>query len=488
MRTRRYLLAWTIALACLANSDAAEVLDIGGQRELFVDHYLVERLDGAMLKLGEPRPAGVAVRYDQPWEGPLSFYTTVFQDGALYRMYYRGQSSVPGKRYTICYAESTDGIHWTKPELGLVELDGSSANNVLMLENQVLVPFLDTRPDVPEAERYKANVFVETRFGAKEQGLMGYVSADGLRWTPVQETPIVPSAFKNNFDSQNIIFWSEVEQLYVLYARQTENRYRAQNRATSKDFRNWTPQVMMSYSDTGTTTPSEQLYTSQVQPYFRAPHIYISMPGRLMEARRALTEEQAQQIEVNPLTGGANDCSDGVLQTTRAGSTRFDRTFREAFVRPGIGPNNWVSRTNYPACGIVQTGPAELSIYVQRDTGLASAHLERCTLRIDGFASLYAGFAGGECVTRPFRFAGKRLEINCSTSAAGGLRIELQQADGTPLPGYSLEECDEIFTDEIARTVTWKGSPDVAPLAGQPIRMRIQLRDADLYAIQFKDE
>src|SRR5690554_4005177 len=78
MRTRRYLLAWTIALACLANSDAAEVLDIGGQRELFVDHYLVERLDGAMLKLGEPRPAGVAVRYDQPWEGPLSFYTTVF--------------------------------------------------------------------------------------------------------------------------------------------------------------------------------------------------------------------------------------------------------------------------------------------------------------------------------------------------------------------------------------------------------------------------
>ena len=65
-------------------------------------------------------------------------------------------------------------------------------------------------------------------------------------------------------------------------------------------------------------------------------------------------------------------------------------TFREALVRPGPGDGNWVSRTNYPACGVVQTGPAEMSLFVQRHYGLKTAHLERLTLRLDGFASVRA--------------------------------------------------------------------------------------------------
>lgn len=120
----------------------------------------------------------------------------------------------------------------------------------------------------------------------------------------------------------------------------------------------------MTDSDTGTSVPSEQLYTSQVQPYFRAPHLYVSLAGRLMEGRRALSAEEARGVD--PSGGDAGDIADGVLQTTRAGSIRFDRTFREALVGPGPGTGNWVSRTNYPACGIVQTGPMEMSICVQR--------------------------------------------------------------------------------------------------------------------------
>ena len=81
----------------------------------------------------------MALRYDKPWDGPLSHYTTVIKDGDKYRMYYYGKSSKPGYRYTICYAESPDAIHWTRPELGLIEIDGSKANNVVLLENQVLI-------------------------------------------------------------------------------------------------------------------------------------------------------------------------------------------------------------------------------------------------------------------------------------------------------------------------------------------------------------
>jgi hypothetical protein len=177
-----------------------------------------------------------------------------------------------------------------------------------------------------------------------------------------------------------------------------------------------------------------------------------------MEGRRALTREQDQRLGADPIAGGASDCSDGVLQTTRAGSTRFDRTFREAFVRPGSGDGHWVSRTNYPACGIVQTGPAEMSIYVQRHYGLKTSYLERLTLRLDGFASVHAPLAGGELLTRRFRFAGNTLEVNCATSAAGGIRVEMQNAEGQPIDGYSLADCDEIFTDNIARVVTWRGT------------------------------
>ena len=104
-----------------------EVCEIGSQRELFVDRYLIDKLDRTSLKLHHPQPAGVAIQYDQPWEDRLAFYTTVLKDEDIYRMYYRG--SLMGKRpHPTCYAESGDGIHWTKPDLGLVELNGSTKN------------------------------------------------------------------------------------------------------------------------------------------------------------------------------------------------------------------------------------------------------------------------------------------------------------------------------------------------------------------------
>lgn len=458
--------------------EGTPVLDMGSRRELFVDHHLIDKLDGARLELQTPRPGGVALAYDRPWEGVFAFFTTVIKDGDKFRMYYRGEPA-EGYRPSACYAESADGIRWSKPDLGRVEIDGSKKNNVLMLTQELLAPFLDGRPGVPAGERYKANL-------EEKAGLFGYVSADGLNWKKVGDTPIVPRKLKNHFDSQNVMFWSEAEGQYVLYARHSESGKRAQARSTSKDFLAWTPQVLMSYGDTNSTVPSDHLYTSQVQPYFRAPHLYVSLPGRFMYLRRALGEAQAKGLDVHPKGGGVQDISDGVLMTSRAGSTRFDRTFLEAFVRPGIGPAHWVSRTNYPACGIVQTGPAEMSIYVQRHYGQKSAHLERLTLRLDGFASVRAPLRGGELLTRPLRFTGKELEMNYSTSAAGFVRVEVQDASGKPIRGFTLDDCPEVIGDEIERVVAWKGGKDLSKLAGQPVRLRFVMKDADLFSIRFR--
>ena len=116
-----------------------------------------------------------------------------------------------------------------------------------------------------------------------------------------------------------------------------------------------------------------------------------------------------------------------------------------------------------------------------------AAYLRRYKLRLDGFASAHAPYAGGELVTKPLRFAGGQLELNYSTSAPGGIRVEIQDASGTPIPGFTLAESKEIVGDEIARVVAWNSGADLKRLSGQPVRLRFVMRDADIYGLRFQD-
>ena len=394
-------------------------------------------------------------------------------------MYYRGYPA-DGPSST-CYAESPDGVNWVKPSLGLVEdRNASTDNNIILPSSGGFSPFIDTKPGIPAAERYKA---CTTGGGAV---LMGWVSHDAIRWRKVRDEPIVPNEFPNNFDAQTAMFWSEPEQRYVMYARHSVGGRRAVTRATSADFLEWTPQVMMTYSDTDSVVPSHQLYDNQTRPYFRAPHIYAALPARFMPRRRVLTTAQCEDLDVGALGGGCADISETVFMTTRPGTTVYDWLFLEGFVRPGMGYGNWVSRTNYAALGIVPTGETEMSIYVLRAYGLPVPYAERLTLRTDGFVSVSAPYEGGEMLTKPLRFTGNALEINYSTGAAGRLRVEIQDAAGQPISGFALGDSTEIIGDEIERVVSWSGGQDVSGLAGQDARLRFVMRNADLYAIRFR--
>jgi hypothetical protein len=212
-----------------------------------------------------------------------------------------------------------------------------------------------------------------------------------------------------------------------------------------------------------------------------------------MEGRQALDEAQAKAVGLETIGKHVyfKDCSDGVLFTSHAGSTVYDRTFMETFIRPGLGDSNWVSRTNYPLTGILTAGPGRIQMFVTRNYMQPTWHIERLLLRTDGFASLSAPWAGGEMVTKPLTFSGKALEINYRTGAAGSVRIEIQDADGTPLAGFTAADCPEIIGDEIERVVAWKAaegkSPaDLGKLAGKPVRLRFILADADLFSFRFK--
>ncbi|HTN00246.1 MAG TPA: hypothetical protein VL132_00120, partial [Planctomycetaceae bacterium] len=137
---------------------ADKPVELGNRRELFVDSLLIDDLKGGELRLQTPVEAGVALQFDAPWEGPFVGYPTVLKDGDVYRMYYRGWPQTSDKEVT-CYAESQDGVTWTKPNLGLFEFQGSKENNILFSEPGVshnFSPFLDTRPGVPADQRLKA--------------------------------------------------------------------------------------------------------------------------------------------------------------------------------------------------------------------------------------------------------------------------------------------------------------------------------------------
>src|SRR5438045_3803780 len=101
--------------------------NIGSRLELFVDHYLIDRLTNCRLQLQRPRLAGEAIRFDAPWEGLFAGCITVIKDGGLYHMYYRGlphDGADGSNAECTCYALSVDGVHWSKPELGLFNYHG----------------------------------------------------------------------------------------------------------------------------------------------------------------------------------------------------------------------------------------------------------------------------------------------------------------------------------------------------------------------------
>jgi hypothetical protein len=472
MRLLRYLLPASCAFAQVA---LAQIIDIGNRRELFVDRYLIDRLNGTLHRLEHPVDRGIVLPLDRPWEGPFSGYATVIRHESGFRLYYRGLPSAGADgsdKETTSYAESADGIHWAKPADNAV-LRGQTPFS------HNFSPFLDSRPGVPADERWKA------LGGIARTGLVAFASPDGLRWRKLREEPVLkpPPPKITWYDSQNLAFWSESEGQYVCYYRRFTQRPGGRRirwiaRATSPDFRNWTDHGEMSFGD----APDEHLYTNQTSPYFRSPHIYVSIAARFLPGRQVLTDAEAQAIRVDP--GYFKDASDAVLFSTRGGM-RYDRTFLESFLRPGVGMENWTSRTNYPALNVVQTGPAEMSFYVNRNYGQPSAHIARYTLRLDGFASIEAGYSGGELITRPLRFSGHELQINYSTSAAGGIRVELQGESGEPIPGYTLADARELIGDQVERTVSWKAGADVTALSGKPVRLRFSLKDANLYSFRF---
>ncbi len=476
-------------------------IDLGSRRELFVDSHLIDQLKKTSLRLHEPQPREIVLQHNTAWEGQFSLYHTIIHDGDRYLLYYRGWQE-PSQPAVYCVAVSDDGVHFERPQIGSHAWHGNQQNNIIFDQEpytHTIAPFIDTRPGVPAAERFKAL----SRFltepdsqGKRDAALHGMVSGDGMNWSVLDGEPLITDG---KFDSQNVGFWSEAENQYVAYYRTfsvhegmeepyrgpttTAKSLRRIKRAVSKDFIHWEPGVIMDYRQGGRQAPAEEFYINQTRPYFRAPHIYVALPARFMANRVAITEAEAAEMGVHETQLTA--CSDACFMTSRPGETWYERTFMEGFVKPRIGADHWSARCNYPVDGVVQTGPEEMSLYVCEHYAQPKNQVRRYSLRLDGFASVHAPHSGGEFTTKPIVFAGSELELNYATSAAGSLRVEIRDEAGKPIPGYCLREAKDLFGNRITGRAVWKQGSDLSALAGRPVILRFVMGDADLYSLRF---
>lgn len=456
------------AAAGAADAPASSAVALGSRRELFLDDFLIAKLDGATLKAHQPEPRDVVITCDAPWEGNTSAYYTIFADDDRFRMYYRGwhwdeATKKEAHPEFACYAESRDGLTFTKPKLGLFDFNGSKENNIVSTGPvpHNFTPFKDTNPACPPEARYKA------LSGNRSRGLDPFQSADGIRWThglTAQAKLGVKAVIKDGaFDSQNLAFWDAARGEYRAYWRYfTDGGYkgvRAIRTATSKDFLVWENQADLRYVD----SPAEHLYTNAILPYARAPHLSIGFPTRF----------QPKHQQVEPVFMSSRD---GVL---------FKR-WPEPLIPITAPKDRDGNRSNYMAWGLLQLPGQgrELSVYATEAyyTGSGS-RVRRFVFRTDGFVSVRADATGGTLLTKPFTFDGARLTLNIASK--GATRVEVQDAGGKALPGFTLADASPIIGDSIEHTVMWKSGSELRKLAGRPVRLKFELKDADVFAMKF---
>ena len=354
-----------LAVGMARFASASEPIEIGSRLEPLVDNYLIDQLSGtAQLKLHQPKPREVILVTDKPWEGNTCAYYTVFRDGELFRMYYRGSHyDTKTKKAThpevTCYAESKDGIHWTKPNLGLFEFDGSKQNNIVWdgIGTHCFTVFKDGNPACPADARYKA---ISRGRPRGKRGLYVFKSPDGVHWSLMHDEPVITNGA---FDSQNLAFWDAHIGMYREYHRTFAGGVRAIMMGTSKDFLHWSEPVLLDYGD----APNEHLYTNAVQPYDRAPHILLGFPTRYLP-------KEASRVEP-------------VLMTSRDGKN-FHR-WPTAVVPEGAPEDRSGNRSNYMTWGTGQTSRQPQGAFGLRHRSLlyrprqprASLHLSRRRLR-----------------------------------------------------------------------------------------------------------
>jgi hypothetical protein len=491
---------------------AQTMRNLGTQRVLFLDDSIIETLSHARHRLNPAKKVSHTpiIEMDRPWEGPDTRLVGVFFDHRLgkFRMRYttgryftdgrnaqgeliiRGNHIDPndttGAARVTCEAFSEDGITWEKPNLGLVEFQGSTANNILpesayMQRTYIFRNFFEDLHESDPRRRYKG-MTLEGTTRTPGMKIRYFYSPDAYRWTSYEKNPVIDMGdYVGIWGPTHFLGWDPIRRTYAvhmennLHTGSVFHRRRSIGRAESPDMVNWSePETIVvvddkDYPDTEfygmPATFYENLYfgflwvfsTNNTQT---APHLAFSKNG--IDYNRTYREA------IIPL--GAADAFDSVVIYAQ------EPIFHNGEIYCYYYAANWRS-------------PEQLEMLGDRATaGIGLAKLPQ-----DGFVSLEGARTETSVVTtRSFSFTGKSLYLNLQTAlqqwgaGAGEVRVELLDGRHNPIPGFGLEEADTLSKTGIDQQVSWQGRTDLSDLAGKPLRLKIHFRNAKLYAFQFR--
>ncbi len=482
------LVVMAISKSLLGADPASSVNDslrvIDSSRILFVDEAFIAEKDDVKLKLHPPRKTGERlVESDQPWESATLNWFSVLKDGETYRMWYECYD-VEGwptpDDTSFCYAESTDGIHWTKPKLGLYSYQGSKDNNIVFRQIGVdkhrsrvhgSCVFLD--PSAPPEARYKCVSQGQFQgIGDRPYYVAGMTSPDGLHWTRYPQ-PICP-VFA---DSQYSGFWDQAQRHYVIFGRVAGRGGRAIGRSFSDRFESFVSLTESRVLQVEVNDPSGcDLYNPACMQYPGIPGLYLMFPS--------LFRHREDTLEIR-------------LAVSRD-SANWTWPDRETPFIPLGGAGDFDSGSLYMANGACLLTGNELSFYF---SGSPLKHeevelpnlkdpknrrvLTRAVAVKDRLVSVSPESASGSFQTHPIKFTGDRLTVNAAVRPGGRVRIALLDTEGVPIPGRGIEDCRPLTIDNPSWIVSWTDGESVASYSGQAIRLRVELQDADVFGFQF---
>ena len=484
------IVLWVVAWSAMGAEATNSPIQLGANRHLFIDDALIESSAGAVLTVNSPEVKELVIIADRPWErNGLPSYGTALRDPQTGEdlMFYFAVDA--GMAWSLCLAVSTDGVNWDKPNLGLVEWEGSRDNNIIDFGGAGTV-MLD--PNAPP----------ERRFANLARRLS--TSPDGRNWTT---HPDVIVNDDNLLDAQMGSFWDDERGQYVHLARYNNHDgshvpRQVRRHATQSLDEVWpageTLPVVMSGDEID--PPALDLYTNAATKYPLAPGTYLAFPTPYYHYnypdRRYLNR---------PALDNGGKQNDGVIETqlavSRDGATwkRYRTPYLPLMTADGLD-----LKIVMALCGLIYR---EKTIdqyfggytFTHGDTqaryqkeGRELGGIWRVEQRLDGFVSLDFDTDGGEALTRPFVFQGDRLALNINTSAAGECRVAICDETGREIEPYTIDNCRFINGDYLEKEIVWNNASesisDVSPLANQSIRLRFTSRRAKLYAFQFFDE
>jgi len=498
----RVTLSINLFSVLLLSSTFGALRPIGSDRQFFFDDKIVETMDHTVRRLN---PAvkladNPVIRRDKPWEGPDIRLAWVIYDHRLgrFRMRYSsrvfktagrnekgelivlGEGDTAGPELVVCEAFSDDGVHWEKPELGLVEFQGSKANNILPKETLYSYFFEDLHDPDP-ARHYKAHTR-EGSYDGDGMTISAFHSADGYEWVPSQGNPVIDTGDQHGrWGPTEFLGWDPIRKTYAVHMENNFHMHspyhhrRSIGRAESAD--------LVSWSEPETIIVVDELDFPDTEFYHMPTAFY-----------------EGWYLGFLWIFSTTNTTHEPHFVFSRDG-VNYNRTYREPIIRRGdngdfdavsIYAQRPIVHNEEILCYYTGTNwrsPEQL--LVLGDDATAGIGLAR--LPLDGFVSLEGARHDFSVVTtRSFTFTGTNLILNMRAAlqqwGAEPCEVKVELLDGrhAPLANFSFDDADTLSTTDINQLVSWNGNSDLSSLQGKPIRLRIHFKNAKLYAFQFR--